>query len=144
MPETAPSPTGKAPPVSGPVAGPADLSVRTFRGDDEISPSSAEAMGEEAPQGKTDIRLTGLRIGPTKSQEGGHRESRHGSQVEGLSGGEVKGRSGGHHKSQSGCPGKGCGHRPFTGADPDRNQEEGANSIGTWSFGAISSTARLK
>ena len=65
-PEKAPSPLVEAPPVKKPVASSLGFSTRTFRGDLEISSSAAEAMEEEAPEGKTDCRITGLISGSAR------------------------------------------------------------------------------
>ena len=48
------------------VASSLNFTTRAFRGDDEITPSAAEEMREDAPPGKTDVRLTGLVSGSAK------------------------------------------------------------------------------
>ena len=59
-PKKAPPPTGKAPPVVGPIASSGVFSTRTFVGDEEVSQSTATTMREEAAPGQTDVQLTGL------------------------------------------------------------------------------------
>ena len=65
-PETASNPLGEVPPVAKPVASSRNFSARTFKGDDEIFPTAAEAMEGEAPEGKTDYRIKGLISGSAK------------------------------------------------------------------------------
>ena len=104
-PKKVPTPLVKAPPLAKPVASFSDFSVRTFKGDLAISSSAAEAMEEEAPEGKTDNRIKGKK----KGRGGGQRSRRNQGQVAGRGGGEIEGGSGGHGKGQSRSPGKGCG-----------------------------------
>ena len=65
-PEMAPSPPVQVPPVANPIASSRNFSTLTFRGDNEISPSAAEAIEGEAPEGKTNYRIKGLVSGSAR------------------------------------------------------------------------------
>ena len=65
-PKKAPTPLGGVPPGSKPIASSIGFTTRTFVGDKEVTTSTTATMREEAPPGKTDVRLTGLVSGSAR------------------------------------------------------------------------------